>query len=73
MKITEWEGLHYCADCGALTVDEDHDSVEFCEKCAKKRGWNFINRRRVRIPNETENRSDVVEGNSTTEKDNPRP
>ena len=49
MKITEWEGLHYCQDCSDLIIDEEHDSVEYCDKCAKKRGWNFIDRRRVKV------------------------
>ncbi len=62
MKIVEWDGLHYCADCGALTVNEDYDSIEYCEKCAKKRGWNFFNRRRVKVPNETDDRRPNVEG-----------
>lgn len=68
MKIVEWPGLHYCQDCDALIVNEDYDSIEFCDKCAKKRGWNFINRRRVKVPkDEDKKHGTTTEGNSPTE------
>lgn len=56
MKIVEWPGLHYCQDCDAIILNDDYDSIEYCDKCARKRGWNFINRRRVKVPKDDENK-----------------
>ena len=66
MRITLAEGMHYCYDCGELIIDELHESVWYCAKHAKARGWNIIDGRRIKITNENEN-------NRTTGKENPTP
>jgi Zn finger protein HypA/HybF involved in hydrogenase expression len=52
MKITTADGVHYCYDCGKLILDTDHESVWYCPEHAKKRGWNIIDGRRVKINKE---------------------
>lgn len=42
MKITLAKGMHYCYDCNDLILDDEHESVWFCDKCAKRRGANII-------------------------------
>ena len=49
MRITLAEGMHYCYDCGELILDAEHESVWYCPKHAKARGWNIIDGRRIRI------------------------
>jgi Zn finger protein HypA/HybF involved in hydrogenase expression len=66
MRITEAPGLHYCHDCGALILDEDHESVWYCPIHAKKRGWNIIDGRRIKV-NENKNGRPIIEGNQTTQ------
>jgi Zn finger protein HypA/HybF involved in hydrogenase expression len=51
MRITLAEGMHYCYDCGELILDTEHESVWYCPKHAKKRGWNIIDGRRIKIEN----------------------
>jgi hypothetical protein len=67
MRITLADGMHYCYDCGELILDTDHESVWYCPKDAKRRGWNIIDGRRVKISNENENNGTVNETNSTTD------
>jgi hypothetical protein len=61
MRITLAEGMHYCYDCGELILDTEHESVWYCPVHAKKRGWNIIDGRRVKVeqkenePNQTDN------------------
>ena len=55
MRITEAPGLHYCYDCGKLILDTDHDSVWYCPKHAKARGWNIIDGRRIKVSKDDEN------------------
>ena len=69
MKITEAPGLHYCYDCGALILDETHESVWYCPVHAKKRGWNIIDGRRIKITNESKNDRTTGEANPTPEAD----
>ena len=60
MRITLAEGMHYCYDCGALILDSEHESVWYCAKHAKKRGWNIIDGRRIKIQNENkDNRTEA--------------
>lgn len=49
MKITEAEGLHYCQDCDHITIDIRYDSIWYCTEHAKKRGWNIIDGKRVKV------------------------
>ena len=44
--------LNYCYDCGNLIIAEWNDSIWYCEKCSKKRGWNIIDGKRVKIEKE---------------------
>ena len=58
MRITEAPGLHYCYDCGKLILDTDYDSVWYCPVHAKKRGWNIIDGRRIKVPKDDENENE---------------
>jgi Zn finger protein HypA/HybF involved in hydrogenase expression len=66
MRIKEAPGLHYCTDCGVLVIDEEHDSVWYCDKCAFKRGANIIDGRPIKIENNKRN-SQAGEGSSPIE------
>jgi hypothetical protein len=67
MRITLADGMHYCYDCGELILDDIHESVWYCLKDAKRRGWNIIDGKRVKVPkNENEINRAVNETNSTT-------
>ena len=69
MRITEASGVHYCYDCGKLIIDEEHESVWYCPTHARKRGWNIIDGKRVKIvSNENKNNRPINEGNSSSEK-----
>lgn len=52
MKITLAEGMHYCHDCNELILDDEHDSVWFCDRCANRRGANIIDGRPIKIKRE---------------------
>jgi hypothetical protein len=56
MKINEADGVFYCQDCGTCILDPklEHESIEYCPKCARRRGWNIIDRRPVRVTDENE-------------------
>ena len=69
MRIREAPGLHYCTDCGTLVIDEDHDSVWFCDKCAFKRGANIIDGRPIKIENKRN--SQIREGEPPIEAGEP--
>lgn len=49
MKITEADGVHYCQDCDKITLDINRESIWYCTEHAKKRGWNIIDGKRVKI------------------------
>ena len=67
MRITLAEGMHYCYDCGELILDDLHESVWYCPKHAKARGWNIIDGRRIKIKNENENDRTATETNPNVE------
>ena len=69
MRITLAEGMHYCYDCGELIIDELHESVWYCTKHAKARGWNIIDGRRIKITNESKNDRTTGEANPSIEAD----
>lgn len=74
MKITEAPGLHYCYDCGALILNADHESVWYCPIHAKKRGWNIIDGRRVKISkNENENNGTINARNQEAQEGESKP
>lgn len=65
MRIREAPGLHYCTDCTRLIIDEDHDSVWYCDACAARRGANIIDGRPIKIEKQINNA--VGEGKSPIE------
>ena len=68
MKIITADGIHYCYDCGELII-KDCESIWYCVKHAKKRGWNIIDGRRIKITNESKNDRTTGEANPTPEAD----
>lgn len=70
MRITLAEGMHYCYDCGELILDSEHESVWYCSTHAKKRGWNIIDGKRIKIQqNENKDNRTTGEANPTPEAD----
>ena len=66
MRITLADGMHYCYDCGALILDTDHESVLYCPTDAKRRGWNIIDGKRIKVPkDENEINRPIAEGDKT--------
>ena len=71
MRITLAEGMHYCYDCGELILDDEHSSVWYCDYHAKKRGWNIIDGRRIKIKkDENENNGTISAGDTPPEEGN---
>lgn len=71
MRIREAPGLHYCTDCTRLIIDEDHDSVWYCDACAIRRGANIIDGRPIKI--EKQNHSTTGKADSTTQEGKTNP
>lgn len=49
MKVEAADGVFYCQDCDKVIVDVNRESIWYCPEHAKKRGWNIIDRKRIKV------------------------